>query len=280
MKKSVVITGVSTGIGFAAARELIGRGYHVFGSVRKEADGERVKAELGGAFTPLLFDVTDTAALPAAVAEVEAAVGENGLAGLVNNAGVAPLGPLMLTSLEEVRKAFEINVFGLLAVTQAFGPLLGASLESKRPPGRIVNLSSISGGVAFPMITLYAMTKHAVEALSDGMRRELSIYGIDVIAIEPGVIKTPIWDKTGVATADTRFKDTDYAEAMAYYPTMEAKELKRAKPIKVVTDAICHALEAATPKTRYPLVGLWHIRKVIPNRLLDRILIKEAGLTR
>ncbi|MBP6723616.1 MAG: SDR family NAD(P)-dependent oxidoreductase [Halioglobus sp.] len=280
MKKSVVITGVSTGIGFAAARELIGRGYHVFGSVRREADGQRVRAELGEGFTPLLFDVTDTAALPAAVAVVRAAVGDNGLAGLVNNAGIAPSGPLMHTSLEEVRQAFEINVFGLLAVTQAFLPLLGASLQSKRPPGRVVNLSSISGGVAFPMITLYAMTKHAVEALSDGLRRELSIYGIEVSAIEPGSIKTPIWDKAATQVADTRFTDTDYAIAMAHMPTMVANELKHAKPMKVVTDAICHALESTKPKTRYPLVGLWHARKIIPNRLLDRMAIKACGLKR
>ena len=278
MHKSVVITGVSTGIGLAAASELISRGYHVFGSVRKEADAQRVQADLGGSFTPLLFDVTDTAALPAAVALVQAAVGENGLAGLVNNAGIAPTGPLQHTSLEEVRQAFEINVFGLLAVTQAFLPLLGASLDSQRPPGRIVNLSSVSGGVAFPLTAVYAMTKHALEALSDGLRRELSIYGIEVSAIEPGPIKTPIWEKGPLDAADSRYDNTDYADAMAYMPTMVANELKHARPMKVVTDAICHALEAPKPKTRYPLVALWYIRKFIPNRLLDRILIKMCGL--
>ena len=126
MTKAVVITGVSTGIGFATAQMLIARGYRVFGSVRKAADGERVREQLGEAFTPLLFDVTDSAALPAAVAQVQATVGEQGLAGLINNAGVAPSGPLMHASLEEVRQAFEVKVFGLLAVTQAFLPLLGA----------------------------------------------------------------------------------------------------------------------------------------------------------
>lgn len=278
MKKSVVITGVSTGIGFATAQDLIARGYHVFGSVRKEADGQRVQKELGPSFTPLLFDVTDHAALPAAVAVVEAAVGQNGLSALINNAGVAPSGPLMHTSIDEVRKTFEINVFGLLAVTQAFLPLLGARKKAGHPPGRIVNLSSISGGVAFPLVALYAMTKHAVEALSDGLRRELSIYGISVSAIEPGAIKTPIWDKVNLNEADTRYAHTDYAKAMDYMPQMVANELKTAKPIKVVTDAIAHALEAPRPKARYPLLGLWHARKFIPDRLMDKIALKVTRL--
>ncbi len=278
MSKFIVVTGASTGIGFATAKVLIERGYQVFGSVRKEADGLRVQQALGSAFTPLLFDVTDHAALPAAVAQVAAAVGSNGLAGLINNAGVAPTGPLMHAPMDEVRHTFEVNVFGMLAVTQAFLPLLGARQNADQPPGRIVNLSSISGGVAFPLVALYAMTKHAVEALSDGLRRELSIYGISVSAIEPGAIKTPIWDKINPAEIDSRYAHTDYAKAMEYMPKMVASELKNAKPIKVVTDAIIHALEANNPKTRYPLVGLWHARNLIPDRLFDRIAIKMTRL--
>lgn len=280
MKQAIVITGVSSGIGYATAQALIERGYHVFGSVRKAADGERVQKELGASFTPLLFDVSDSAAIPAAVAIVQAAVGGRGLAGLVNNAGVAPTGPLMHTALDEVRKAFEVNVFGMMAVTQAFLPLLGARAACAHPPGRIVNLSSISGGVAFPLVTVYAMTKHAVEAFSDGLRRELSIYGIGVSAIEPGAIKTPIWDKSPNEQADGRYAATDYADAMAAMPAFVAKELKSAKPVAVVTDAICHALAAARPKPRYPLIGLWHLRKLIPVGLLDGLTIKLAGLKR
>ena len=278
MTKFVVITGVSSGIGFATAQTLITRGYHVFGSVRKEADGQRVQQELGSAFTPLLFDVSDHDALPAAVAVVAAAVGNNGLSGLINNAGVAPAGPLMHAPMSEVRHTFEVNVFGMLAVTQAFLPLLGARADAPHPPGRIINISSISGGIAFPLVALYAMTKHAVEALSDGLRRELSIYGISVSAIEPGAIKTPIWDKVNVAEADTRYAHTNYAKAMEYLPKMVANELKNAKPIKVVTDAIVHALEASKAKARYPLVGLWHTRKLIPDRLFDQIAIKLTRL--
>jgi NAD(P)-dependent dehydrogenase (short-subunit alcohol dehydrogenase family) len=278
MKKTVVITGVSTGIGFATAQVLIERGYRVFGSVRKAADGIRVQQALGPDFTPLLFDVTDTDALPAAVAQVQAAVGEHGLAALINNAGVAGAGPLMHVPLQEVRQVFDINVFGLLAVTQAFLPLLGARAGATHAPGRIVNLSSISGGLVFPLVTVYAMSKHAVEALSDGLRRELSIYGIGVSALEPGVIKTPIWDK-GPPEGAPRYAGTDYAQAMAAQPEMFAKELKKAKPIQVVTDAICHALEAPQPKARYVLTGMWHVRKFIPTRWLDPLLNHLSGLT-
>ena len=279
MKKYIVITGVSTGIGFATAKELIACGHHVFGSVRKDADGMRVQKELGMSFTPLLFDVTDTAALRTAVAIVQAVVGDGGLAGLVNNAGVSSSGPIMHVSPDEVRRSFETNVFGMLAVTQAFLPLLGAHAGATHPPGRIVNLSSISGGATFPMITLYAMTKHAVEALSDGLRRELSIYGIEVSAVEPGAIRTPIWDKALQGQLDTCYANTDYAKVMAGAPTFIARELKNAKPIKVVTDAICHALNSPRPRPRYPLRGLWYVVKVLPDRVFDRLIIKMAGLT-
>ena len=278
MLKSVVITGVSSGIGLATAKALLARGYQVFGSVRKAADAQRLQQELGVNFTPLLFDVTDHAALPAAVALVEAAVGKSGLSGLINNAGVAPAGPLMHAPMDEVRQTFEINVFGLLAVTQAFLPLLGACQNPGHPPGRIVNLSSISGGVALPLVTLYAMSKFAVEALSDGLRRELSIYSISVSAIEPGPIKTPIWDKVPEAQGNNRYAATDYAKAMDIMPTMLAHKLKTAKPMSAVTDAIIHALEAPKPKARYPLVGLWHLRKFMPDALLDRIIRKQVRL--
>ncbi|MES2126343.1 MAG: SDR family NAD(P)-dependent oxidoreductase [Pseudomonadota bacterium] len=277
MNKNVVITGVSSGIGLAAAQVLIGRGYRVFGSVRNRADADRVRQALGGGFTPLLFDVTDSAGLAAAVAEVQAAVGEHGLAGLVNNAGVACAGPLMHVPMQEVRKTFDINVFGLLAVTQAFLPLLGARHGATHAPGRIVNLSSISGGLVFPLVSVYAMSKFAVEALSDGLRRELSIYGIAVSALEPGVIKTPIWDK-GPPPGAPGYEATDFGGAMAAQPAIFAKELKNAIPMEVVTNAICHALEARRPKARYPLTAMWHVRKWIPARWLDRLLIRAAAL--
>lgn len=277
MEKTVVITGASTGIGYAAAKELVARGYHVFGSVRKTSDGERVRSELGNSFTPLLFDVTDHAALLEAVEQVRAAVGDNGIAGLINNAGIAHTGPLMHLPLNEFRQVFEINVVGVLAVTQAFLPLLGGRRNCPHAPGRVINMSSISGGTTFPMVATYAVSKHALEALTDGMRRELSIYGIEVSAIEPGTIKTPIWEKRPDSARDQRYDGTDFAQAMINSDGVFGRELEKAKPMSVVIDAIVDALEASRPKTRYPLVGLWHLRKVLPDRLLDRLMVKEIG---
>ena len=277
MKKNVLITGVSTGIGFDAARTLIARGFHVFGSVRKQADADRVSAELGKDFTPLLFDVTDSKAIAAAAEKVHAMVGDHGLAALVNNSGIAPGGPLMHFPLDELRNLLEVNVIGQLAVTQAFLLLLGARKNCPHPPGRIVYISSISGGVTFPFTAAYAVSKHALESLSDGLRRELCIYGIEVSAIEPGVIRTPIWDKAGEAKLDERYATTDYADSLRKLPAILAEEVRKGDPVEKVTRAIVTAIESQQPKTRYPLSSLWWVAKVLSDRMLDRLLRKQMG---
>ena len=181
-KKYVVVTGTSTGIGHASAAELIAHGYHVFGSVRNEADGERLQAELGPAFAPLVFDVTDSDAVYSAAEAVEDVLGDDNLVGLVNNAGIAVAGPLMDIEMDKVRHQFEVNVLGVLTVTQAFLPLLGACEDASEPPGRIVNISSVSGHTAYPFLGPYCASKHALEAFSDSLRRELLLYGVDVIS--------------------------------------------------------------------------------------------------
>ncbi len=159
---------------------------------------------MGENFTPLVFDVTDRAAVLRAAEEVGEALGGSGLAGLVNNAGTAIGGPLMLQPLEEVRAHFEINVLGLVSVTQAFLPLLGARKFRTHGPGRILSIGSVGGKIASPFIGAYAGTKHAVEGISDSLRRELLPYGIDVILLEPGAVRTEIWDKGGVAGRKVR----------------------------------------------------------------------------
>jgi NAD(P)-dependent dehydrogenase (short-subunit alcohol dehydrogenase family) len=262
---------------------LVANGYRVFGSVRKETDATALKAALGESFTPLLFDVTDEAAIGAAVIQVEQQLNGQSLRGLINNAGVAVPGPLMHLPLEDFRRQLEINVTGALAVTQAFLPLLGAKKNAPQPPGRIVNISSVSGKIVYPFLAPYAISKHALEALSDGLRRELLIYGIDVIVIEPGSVKTPIWEKA--AEEDTgRFADTDYAEILKGMQETFVNQGRKGMAVEVVTKAIREALEAERPKTRYALprkwLTGWFIPRLLPDRWLDRIMAGRLGIQR
>src|SRR6478735_12174906 len=191
--KSVVVTGASTGIGHATAKLLLDKGFRVFGSVRKQADADRLKGEFGANFTPLLFDVTDEAAVLAAARQVREALAGDTLAGLVNNAGIAVAGPVLELSVDDFRRQMDINVIGPVIATQAFGPLLGADPSLKGPKGRIVMISSVAGKNGNPLLAPYCTSKHAIEGLSEGLRRELMLF--DVIIVAPGAVKTPIWSK-------------------------------------------------------------------------------------
>ncbi len=174
---------------------LIEHGFRVFGSVRKQADGERLMKEFGANFVPLLFDVTDAQAVNAAAEKVAAALGGETLFGLVNNAGIAVAGPLLYLKIDELRQQLDVNVTGQLIVTQAFAPLLGADTSRKGDPGRIVMISSVGGKNANPFMGPYNASKFALEGLSESLRRELMLFGIDVIIVAPGAVATPIWAK-------------------------------------------------------------------------------------
>jgi NAD(P)-dependent dehydrogenase (short-subunit alcohol dehydrogenase family) len=279
--KYVVITGVSTGIGYDGARYLVERGWHVFGSVRKTADAERVRAELGERFTPLLFDVTDEGAIKTAAEQVAGAVGDKGLWGLVNNAGIAVPGPLMHLPLDDFRRQFEINIIGQIAVMQAFLPLLGAKKNPPHPPGRIVNISSVSGRIAYPFLGPYAASKHALEALSDALRRELMIYGIDVIVIEPASIQTPMWDKAGELDV-SEYAGTDYYEILGSMQKVLVRQGQTGVPVERVSEKIWEALVKERPKSRYViprkwLTG-WIIPRWLPDRMFDNIVAKRLGI--
>jgi len=268
-KRYVVITGTSTGIGYDAARKLIHHGFHVFGSLRHIKDGERLKNELGVSFTPLYFDVTDKNAVLDAAQEVKAKIGNAGLAGLVNNAGIAVAGPLMHLPLEQFRHQFEVNLFGVLQVTQAFLPLLGARKKCSHPPGRIINISSTSGRIVYPFLGPYSASKHALGAFSDALRRELMLYGIDVIIIEPGSSKTPIWDKA--AKIDYTFcHQTDYDSIFSQASKTSMEQGHKGLPVSTVSQAIYTALTSKRPKSRYPLPSRWLMKWILPRWLPDR----------
>lgn len=283
-KRAVVVTGASSGIGEACVATLIAAGFHVFGSVRKSEDAARLTERFGDVFSPLVFDVADAEAVAGAGAQVAARLGQAALAGLVNNAGIAVPGPLLHLPLDELRRQIEVNVIGQLAVTQAFAPLLGAGREPRRgPPGRIVNMSSISGRLAAPFLGAYAASKFAFEALSDALRRELMIYGVDVIVIEPGMIATPIWDKAEAADFSS-FADTVYGPAAREMRTLAVAEGRAAPGPELVAAAVLRALTAPRPPLRIPVVGNrlmdFTLPLLLPGRLIDWLVARRLGLKR
>ena len=274
---------MSSGIGRATAKEFVEHGYRVFGGVRKKEDATGLKVELGSGFTPLLIDVTDGETVLRAAGEVEESVDGAGLVGLINNAGTALAGPLMHQPLNAVRQHFEVNVFGLITVTQAFLPLLGAEQHPVHKPGKLVNVSSVSGKVAEPFIGAYAASKHAVEAISDSLRRELLLYGIDVIVIRPGAVKTLIWDKGAMPIINGRYDKTDYCGPLNRFQIFAEKLVSGGDSPEKIGEFIRKVLEAKRPKTGYAVVSGkftdWIVPTILPDRWLDRLIGRSLGLT-
>jgi NAD(P)-dependent dehydrogenase (short-subunit alcohol dehydrogenase family) len=279
--KSVVITGASTGIGWATAKLLLDKGFGVFGSVRKQADAERLVGEFGSNFKPLLFDVTDEAAVLAAAREVRAALGGETLAGLVNNAGIAVPGPVLELSADEFRRQMDVNVIGPIISTQAFGPLLGTDPSLKGPKGRIVMISSVAGKNGNPLTPAYAASKHAIEGLSESLRRELMLFGIDVIIVAPGPVKTPIWSKGQHDVDMSKYQNSPYLPALqkvsAYMQHLDSIGLPPEKIAEVVYDA----LTLPKPKVRYQVAPdpIRHlVTNYLPKRMVDKIIARRIGL--
>ncbi|MBV9540927.1 MAG: SDR family oxidoreductase [Alphaproteobacteria bacterium] len=277
--KSVVVTGSSTGIGWGIAKVLIQKGFRVFGSVRKQADAERLKAEFGAAFVPLLFDVTDEGAV-ARGAEQVAALGGETLAGLVNNAGIAVAGPLLYLKLDEFRQQIDVNLTGQLIVTQAFAPLLGVDRSRKGAPGRIVMISSVGGKNANPFLGPYNASKFGLEGMSESLRRELMLFGIDVIVVGPGAVATPIWDKAEKVDA-TQYANTPYASALDKVRAFMIENGKKGFPPEKLGEVVHTALTAAKPKTRYtvtpePFQNFLMLN--LPKRVVDNMIAGRLGL--
>jgi NAD(P)-dependent dehydrogenase (short-subunit alcohol dehydrogenase family) len=279
--KSVVITGASTGIGWATAKLLLDRGFRVFGSVRKQADADRLKGEFGTNFTPLIFDVTDEAAVLAAAREVRNALNGETLSGLVNNAGIAVAGPVLELSADEFRRQMDVNVIGPIITTQAFGPLLGSDPSLKGPKGRIVMISSVAGKNGNPLTSAYSASKHAIEGLSESLRRELMLFGIDVIIVAPGPVKTPIWSKGQEDIDMSRYKNSPYLPALEkvgnYMKHLDAIGL----PPEKIAERVHEALTTAHPRVRYQIAPdpMRHLMTAyLPKRMVDRIIAKRLGL--
>lgn len=278
--QSVVVTGVSTGIGWAITKVLVEHGFRVFGSVRKAQDAERLSKEFGERFVPLLFDVTDEAAVQAAAAEVREQLNGETLTGLVNNAGIAAPGPLIHLPTDDFRRQLEVNLVGVLIVTKAFVPLLGSDRSLRGKPGRILNMSSVSGTIGYPLVGAYATSKHGLEGFSESLRRELMLFGIDVIIIGPGSVATPIWDKA--EQADTLpYANSEYVEPIQRIREYMLRHGKNGFPAEKVGEVVLHALTTSTPRVRYAVVPGRSLRQLIlkfaPKRVIDNFIAKNYG---
>ena len=280
--RAVVVTGASSGIGRASAMKLARSGFRVFAGVRKEEDaGALEEAAPAGRLTPLFIDVTDEHLVASAASTVEEAVGGEGIAGLVNNAGMGEAWPLEYVPLEEFRRQFEVNVFGHLAVTQALLPLIRAAT------GRIVNVGSVGGRITMPFAGTLSAPRRALVAVNDALRMELYPWGIHVVLIEGGSISTRAVDKLEAA-AEATIVGLPAAGRARYadsYGTAVAHALARTRagsPPELVADAIFRALTEPTPKTRYPVGAdarvLLALSEVLPDRLLDRLRLRVFGL--
>jgi len=278
--KSVVITGASTGIGWATAKLLLDRGFRVFGSVRKQADADRLRSEFGANFTPLIFDVTDEAAVLAAARDVRAALSGETLAGLVNNAGIAVAGPVLELAADEFRRQMDVNFIGPIVATQAFGPLLGVDPSLEGPKGRIVMVSSVAGRNGNPLMSAYSASKHAIEGLSESLRREMMLFGIDVIIVAPGAVKTPIWSKAEEVDL-SGFSNSPFFPALGRIGKFMMQLGESGLPAERIADVIADALTIANPRVRYQITPdpMRHfITAVLPKRRVDKIIAKRLGL--
>jgi NAD(P)-dependent dehydrogenase (short-subunit alcohol dehydrogenase family) len=277
---TVLITGASTGIGEACAHFLDQKGFRVFAGFRKQSDGERLAGEGSDRLFPLRLDVTDSDSIAEAEREVRKATSGCGLNGLVNNAGIVVGGPLELVPIERLRMQLEVNLIGQVAVTQAMAPLL------REATGRIVNMSSISGRIASPMIGPYAISKFGLEAFSDSLRRELYPWGIHVSSVEPGAISTPIWNKS-IDRVDDVLETMDPSARVLYGDSIEearqaaVRMSENAVSAAEVAKVVHHALTASRPKTRY-LVGkdakvIARLAWLLPDRAMDWLMRRSRS---
>jgi len=281
LRKTVLITGASSGIGKSCVVRLAKSGWQIFATVRRSEDGEKLVAEVGAGVTPIILDVEERGSIAAAAELVTAELQGRGLDGLVNVAGIGMVRPLEYATAADLQKIFEVNVFGQIAVTQAFLPLL------RQNRGRIVNITSVGAHLAIPFGGLLNASKSAFGLLSDTLRIEVRPFGVGVIAIEPAAIKTPAVDKTlgGIEEVIANLPPrgaAEYGEMLKRFAARAYAQESTGSSPDVVARAVDHALTARRPRTRYR-VGkhsgvLSVLPRILPDKLLDALLLRVLGL--
>ena len=280
--RSILITGVSTGIGRAIAEELLNSDFIVIGSVRNLKDADNLKEKYKGSFFPVKFDVTKKEEIEKSKIEIEKILTENNsyLSCVINNAGIALGGPIRYLDVDIFRKQFEVNLFGLIEVTKSFLDLLIDSNNHKMK-NKIINIGSISGKRSYPFVGPYTASKHALEGLTDALRRELLIHDIDVVLIQPGPIRTPIWDKAP-DIEDNPFLNTEYEIPLRKFNKGYIKLGVNGFSPDIIGKKIVDVMNTNKPKTRYVITPKifknYLIPGFLPDRWVDRLTGKMLGL--
>jgi len=281
ISKDVVVTGVSTGIGWGTTKVLVSKGFRVFGSVRKQVDADRMQREFGNGFVPLMMDITDADAVHQAAQKVGSMIGDRNLIGLVNNAGIVVSGPLLYLRPSEYRRQLDVNMVSPLVVIQAFAPLLGTDKKRQGPTGRIVNITSSGAKVPIPLLGAYSASKSGLEGMSDVLRLELMLFGINLVMIEPGFVNTAMYDK-GEKEDLSEFKQTEYWPAVKKFQKFIVQEGRKGFSPERLGEAVHVALSTPKPKARYAVVKQrfknWTVPRLLPARMLDAIVAKQLGL--
>ena len=280
--RSVLVTGVSTGIGKAIAEELLNNEFIVIGSVRKESDGEDLKKRFEENFYPVKFDVTKKQEIQKAKVEVEKILTDRKsyLSCVINNAGIALGGPVRYLDVDIFRKQFEVNFFGLIEVTKTFLDLL-IDHNSYKMKNKIINIGSISGKRSYPFVGPYTASKHALEGFTDALRRELLIHDVDVVLIQPGPIRTPIWDKAP-KIEDNPFLKTEYEIPLRKFNKGYIKLGVDGYSPTIIGNKIVNVMNTNKPRTRYVITPKifknYLIPGFLPDRWVDRLTGKMLGL--
>ena len=281
LNKSILITGCSTGIGAALVLEYLKQGFIVFGSIRDKKMEPLLKKKYGNNFIPLVFDVTNYSQISKAYKKVKLKLRGANLGILINNAGIAQLGPVEHISSEEFDLHLRTMVLGAFNCVQIFLPLLGT--ENRLTPGKVINISSGGGSIGQPFMASYCSSKHALEGFSESLRRELLIYGIKVIIIAPRAFKTAIWEKSNVDKRASDFRKTEYSQAFNKFTGFIKDASREGQDVKVLARKIYKISTLTKPKVKYSMgpSGLqFFLIRTLPKKLIDKILGKYFLLIR